>query len=101
DLMLAAQNSHLLCYDNLSHLGTDLSDQFCRLATGAGLSTRELYTDDGEIIFEGARPVILTGIESLVVRGDLADRSVVLTLPRLERTLSDIEFHRAFEDARP
>ncbi len=36
DLVAAARNSWLVCFDNLSHLPQDLADAACRLATGGG-----------------------------------------------------------------
>ena len=50
------------------------------LATGGGFAVRQLYTDQDEVLFEAARPVILNGIEDIVERPDLADRAVFLTL---------------------
>ena len=46
DLMIAATNSWVVALDNLSDLRPWLSDALCRLATGGGFSTRELYTDN-------------------------------------------------------
>jgi hypothetical protein len=83
DLMVAADNSWVLAYDNLSHLPLWLSDALCRLATGGGFTTRELYSNREEAIFNSQRPVILTGIEELATRGDLLDRGVILYLPEI------------------
>ena len=54
-----------------------------RLATGGGLATRELYTDDEEALFDATRPIILNGIEDFVARPDLGDRTVLLTLENI------------------
>ncbi len=43
DLLIAATNSWVVAYDNLSRLLLWQSDALCRLATGGGFSTRELY----------------------------------------------------------
>ena len=83
DLLIAANNSWVIAYDNVSGIPHWLSDSLCRLATGSGFSTRELYTNSEEIFFEAARPVILNGIDQLAERADLADRAVVLNLPRI------------------
>jgi hypothetical protein len=80
-LAIAAMNSHILAFDNLSHLSADLSDDFCRLTTGGGLSARELYSDDEEVVFEFCRPLILNGISEIVTRSDLLDRAYVVALP--------------------
>ena len=83
DLAIAAQNGWLLTFDNLSTLRPWLSDGFCRLATGGGFAARELYTDASEVLFHACRPLILTGIGELATRGDLLDRSLLLTTPRI------------------
>lgn len=103
DLMVGAKNNWIVAFDNVSRLSDELSDDICRLSTGGGLSKRELYTDDGEIVLNAKRPCILNGIEEFVTRGDLADRSIVLSLPVIpeeERVREEI-FWKSFEEARP
>jgi hypothetical protein len=84
DLLIAAANSRILAYDNLSGIPAWLSDAFCQLATGGGFSTRELYTDSDEVFFDAMRPIILNGIDHLAERADLADRALILNLPPIE-----------------
>ena len=55
-------------------------DALCRLASHGGFATRALHTDRGEMIFNGARPIILNGINTLTDRADLANRSITLHL---------------------
>jgi len=62
DLAIAAEHGRVLAFDNLTFLGDSLSNALCRLATGGGFATRELFTDEGEVIFESQRPVTLNGI---------------------------------------
>jgi hypothetical protein len=83
DLAIAARNGHVVTFDNLSGLHGWLADALCRLAVGGGFGTRELWTDTDEALFEAARPLILNGIDDLLGRADLADRSVVVHLPRI------------------
>jgi len=80
DLFIAANNGHVLAFDNVSGLPAWISDTLCRLATGGGFAVRQLYSDQDEVLFDAARPVILNGIEEIVTRPDLADRAVFLTL---------------------
>ena len=61
DLVITASNSWILAYDNMSYIPSWLSDAFCRMATGGGFATRELYSDNEEVIFDVMRPVILNG----------------------------------------
>ena len=80
ELFIAASNGHVLAFDNLSGLPPWLSDTLCRLTSGGAFSTRRLFTDQDEILFAAARPLILNGIEDVITRPDLADRALFLTL---------------------
>src|SRR5262249_38658689 len=51
DLFIAATNAHLLAFDNISTLPDWISDTLCRLATGGGFATRQLYSDHDEELF--------------------------------------------------
>lgn len=103
DLMIAANNSWCLAYDNLSHVPSWLSDAMCRLSTGGGFATRELFTDQDEIIFDSQRPVMLTSIEEVATRSDLLDRCLIVWLPSIpeERRRPEAQMMVAFEAARP
>jgi hypothetical protein len=103
DLMIAATNGWCLAFDNLSHLPDWQSDSLCRISTGGGFAARELYSDQDETILDVQRPVMLNGIEEIVTRNDLLDRSIVLTLPNIppERRRSEKAFWREFDAARP
>ena len=83
DLKAAATNSRVLVFDNLSKLSPEASDSLCRLSTGGAISNRKNYSDDEEAFFEGKRPVVLTSIEQIVEKADLADRSIFPVLPAL------------------
>ena len=103
DLFIAASNGHVLAFDNVSGLPGWISDTLCRLATGGGFAVRQLYTDQDEVLFDAARPVILNGIEEIVTRPDLADRAVFLTLQPIpeEHRRAEQELWAAFDAARP
>jgi len=103
DLAIAASNAYAIVFDNLSHLPQWLSDTLCRLATGGGFATRELYTDREEVLFQADRPVLLNGIEELATRGDLLDRSLVVSLPPIpeDRRQAEKALIGEFELLRP
>jgi hypothetical protein len=103
DLMIAANNSWCLVFDNLSHVPPWLSDAFCRLSTGGGFSTRELFTDQDEVIFDSQRPTLLTSIEEVASRSDLLDRCIIVWLSEIpkERRRSEAELFEAFRKVRP
>ena len=103
DLAVAADNGWVIAFDNLSRLPEWLSDALCRLATGGGFSTRTLYENREEEIFEAMRPVIINGITQVASRPDLIDRAIVVTLPVIEdrERRGEDDFWRAFDAARP
>ena len=102
ELMIAANNGHLLAFDNLSGLSTWLSDAFCRLASGGSFAVRQLYTNDDEVLFQAARPLLVNGIEDVVSRPDLAGRGIFLTLAPIaeQERRSEAELWREFALAR-
>ena len=103
DLMIAATNSWCAAFDNLSHLQDWQSDALCRLSTGGGFATRELYSDLDETILDAQRPVMLNGIEEVVTRADLLDRSLLVLLPEITkgRRRPEKALWADFEQARP
>jgi hypothetical protein len=103
DLAIAAGNAWVLAFDNLSGIRDWLSDALCRLATGGGFATRQLYTDDEEIIFSARRPIILNGIDDIATRGDLQERSVLVSLPSIleDERREENTFWAEFEAVRP
>jgi hypothetical protein len=103
ELMIAANNGYLLAFDNLSGLPAWLSDALCRLASGGSFAVRQLYTDDEEVLFRAARPILLNGIEDVISQPDLGDRAIFLTLTPIgeAKRRPESELWREFEIARP
>lgn len=103
DLMIAAKNSHVLGFDNLSGIRVGLSDALCCLSTGGGFATRRLYTNEEEVLFQAMRPVMMNGISDLATRADLLDRCEVLRLSEIpeSRRVDERTLWERFEEARP
>jgi len=103
DLMIAAINSHVLAYDNLSVIPDWLSDALCVLSTGGGFGTRELFSDMDETLFSAERPIMLNGINEVVTRPDLLDRALVVTLEPIadETRRSESDLDGEFEREHP
>ena len=82
---------------------TWLSDALCRLASGGSFAVRQLYTDDEEVLFQAARPILLNGIEEVISRPDLGDRAIFLTLTPIRdvQRRPETELWREFELVRP
>lgn len=103
DLFISANNSRVPCYDNLSGLPPSMSDALCRLATGGGFSTRELYTDDEEMLIDVQKPTILNGIDEIATRPDVLDRSLLISTPVIdqEKRRTEKGLNEAFENTQP
>jgi hypothetical protein len=103
DIMIAALNSHVLAYDNLSKIDDWFSDALCVLATGGGFSTRELFSDLSETLFSAERPIMLNGINDVITRPDLLDRALVVTLDPIKDTKrkSEADLDADFVKAHP
>jgi hypothetical protein len=102
-LAVAAARRLVMVYDNVGHISADQSDDICRMATNFGYSTRTLHTTDEETTFEFARPQIITAIDALVTRDDLADRVLMAQLGEIseEKRLPQSELNAKVETTRP
>jgi hypothetical protein len=99
-----AKNGWIVAFDNLSEIPRAFSDALCCLSTGGGFSTRELYSNDEEKLFDAMRPLLLNGIGvDLLTRPDLADRIITLSLPVIfdKRRLTEGELLPLFDKIRP
>src|SRR5262245_58407704 len=85
DLFIAARNTHLQAFENVSKLTDAMSDDLCRLATGGGLRVKALFKDTDETLFRGARPIAFEGISNVVTRSDLQDRALIFQLENITR----------------
>jgi len=103
DLIITATNSWVVAIDNINGLAPWLSDAICRLSTGGGFATRQLYTDSEEALFSAKRPIILNGIGEIATRSDLLDRAIVVSLPRIpdNKRRTEAELWAAADEAWP
>ena len=104
DLAIAASNRWVLSYENLTSLPQWLSDMLCTCSTSGGYSTRSLFKNREEQLFEFQRPVILNGIADFVTEhADLTGRGEFLHMPPITKKTrrSEREFWSKFEDALP
>lgn len=103
DLIISATNSWVLAFDNLSGIPSWLSDAFCRLSTGGGFATRELFTNAEEAIFDAKRPLMFNGIEDVASRPDLLDRCISILLIAIDpdNRKDEKALMAQFEVARP
>jgi phage/plasmid primase-like uncharacterized protein len=97
DVFVAAQNAHLMSFENLSHLPAAYQDALCVLATGGGYSTRRLFTNTDETVLDLKKPIALNGIAVIVTAQDLSDRALHIDLPTIEARATANQIQQAFE----
>ena len=97
DVWVAANNSYVLSFENISYLPQAFQDALCVLATGGAFASRTLYTNKEEAIIQLCRPIILNGITVNVTAQDLQDRCLHIELPRVERRLQLKDVDATFE----
>jgi hypothetical protein len=100
DAILSALNTGILAFDNLSGCRADFSDMLCRFSTGAAFRTRTFYSNTDITLIHVKLPCLLNGIDASIMRDDMMERSITLTLPYIapiNRMTEDYvwnEFHR-------
>lgn len=74
-----------------------------RAVTGIGFGKRELYTDEGDVIFQLKRVIGLNGINVVTTKPDLLDRCILLELKRIpdSECREEKEFLAEFEQVKP
>jgi hypothetical protein len=101
DLFIAAANSHVQAFENISKISAPMSDHLCRLATGGAFRTRALFEDTDETLLRATRPVMMEGIVNFVTHGDLMGRSLILRLEPLSDRKTERSLWAEFERLRP
>ncbi len=103
ELVLQAAHHWFIPIDNLSTLSEWMSDALSRACTGDGFSKRELFTDTDEVILAFRRIIGLNGINLVVDKPDLLDRSILLGLERIpeDRRMGEAELWSRFDQAKP
>jgi hypothetical protein len=103
DLAIASTRSHVIAYDNVSHIPPWLSDALCGLSTERAFATRTLYEDKEETSFKAARPVVVTSVVEVVAGSDLLSRAILVQLEEIleEGREEEAKLDAAFAKDRP
>ena len=100
---MIASGSWIVLIDNVSGISTWLSDAICKAVTGDGWVRRRLYSDSELSVLAFRRCVILTSIDAGALRGDLADRLLLIDLDRIADTArrTEADLRAEYERLRP
>ena len=81
DISISALHQGVLAFDNVNTTMPDyISDVLCRISTGQGFRTRELYSNTSEVILKIQKSIIINGINLPGYKPDFLDRSVPILL---------------------
>lgn len=83
DLAIAGRNAHILMFDNIRSFTPAMSDILCVASTGGAISSRTLYTNDGQSVMRLHVAMVLNGIHPFISQSDLAQRCLPITLEPL------------------
>jgi len=103
DFVQLADQHAFLFFDNLSSMTVKMSDTFARAITGDTLSRRKLYSDNTAIVYKIQNPLAVNGINQVIVKPDLLERSILIELERITPAtrIPEDEFWEAFEHDKP
>ena len=103
ELIQTLAHHYFPVFDNVSSLPDWVSNVLCQACTGGGLSKRQLYTDDEDMIYQFKRCIGLNGINVVVHKPDLMDRSILFPLERIhkEKRKKEAELWAEFESFKP
>jgi Toprim domain len=101
EVFVAAVHSRIVAYNNLSHMPDWLSDGICVVSEGSSETQRELFTNADESLIVACAPFLITSIENVVRRGDLAQRTLYVHLANVsdEERMTEEEFKLKFRRA--
>jgi len=88
-LAVAATNSHGLLFDNVGKVDSEISDMLCQMSTGGVVALRKLYSNADEQLLHLNNAIVLTGLGALTHAPDLADRTLAVSLRRIDSTARD------------
>lgn len=101
DIAIACGHQHVVAYDNLEEPSADMANVMCRVATGASVEVRKLYSDDDLSVLPVRNPLLVNGIGDLSTRPDLLSRTLPIQLGKRVDRFSETELFERFEELHP
>jgi hypothetical protein len=102
DLLILAQTSYVLPFDNIKRISETMSAAYCRLSTGGATGKRSLFTNKDVTALWARRPLIQSSTRIAVKEPDLAARTVqILSGPPFKSYRPDEEVQADFDAVYP
>jgi hypothetical protein len=91
EVIRVINHHHMPHFDNMSKIDSELSDILCTACTGGGFSKRTLYTDDEDNICNFQSCIGINGINLIISKPDLLDRTMLLQVNRIAKEKRRLE----------
>ncbi|WP_286947180.1 hypothetical protein, partial [Acetobacterium sp. UBA5834] len=103
NLSVVLNNHYAPCFDNLEYISPEISNLLCMASTGGADSKRTNYSDSDETLHQFKNFIILNGINVVVTKADLLDRSILLKHNRIKKEdrLREEVIWRSFDEDLP
>lgn len=103
NLSVVLNNHYAPCFDNLEYISPEISNLLCMASTGGSDSKRKNYSDSDETLHQFKNFIILNGINVVVTKADLLDRSILLKHDRIKKEdrLREEVIWRSFDEDLP
>jgi hypothetical protein len=101
DLLIGARERRLPVFDNLTHITKEMSDNLCRMSTGAAYSRRTKYSDCDETTLTAKNPILVTSVSDVITQADLLDRALRFMLSPLARVQDEDVINMKVEEIAP
>jgi len=83
-LFIASRSYKMMPIDNVSKIGSNMSDAMCLIASKGSYATRTHYTNTGLTVLEGHSLMSLNGIGMEISKPDLLSRTLMIEAPPLD-----------------
>lgn len=93
-------HTYYAVFDNLSYITGDQSDLLATAVTGGSGARRVLYKQDSDFIYNYKLCIGMTGINVVVNRPDLIERSILFEEGKSDEYMSETEFWDLFNNLR-
>lgn len=98
---LSVAGSWATVLDNVSKIPEWQSDAMCKTVTGDAFTKRKLYSDRELSVVSFRRVLAITTIDAGAIRGDLADRLVLVDLETIDKRRTERDIRDRFDEIRP
>lgn len=100
-LYATLSHNYLVAFDNAAKITEEFSNALCISCTGGYISKRTLYTTNNETSINLHCKLIINGVDDIMSKPDLIDRTNRIYLDKIAKRLSDEQVKEEFDAIKP